>query len=489
MAGIFEAFALLFTADTDGATEGVKALDKNVDNLDQSVDKAQHQIKKFSNETQSAEHSLGAFGERMKEVAALAVGYFAFDKIMGRFHEAKEAADKMDEFTEAIDANIEEVSAWADATKMAGGSTEGFKQSLASLARAQADVAAKGKSRLTPFFDELGIKLTDANGKAKKALDLLPDIQEAFSKIGKEQAFAFGQKIGLDDGTVMLLQKSRKELDELIDRQRWLGVITKEQGQAAGDWNDALDDTDHAWRSLTAQLIVAFLPAVQAVNSAIQHVLVFLREHSNIVEGFTYSFIGLSVAIGAVMLVLFPVTGTIALITAAVVALSAAFGFAYDDFKTWTEGGDSLTGRMLGNFDDLKKKGTDAFDTLSMYIGDTADAITKLWHALTHPGEAFDEIAGGIKGLFGPLLQGLPDVNGMVHMGISALGATNSPLAGLGGAATGGSSIVNGGTVSIGKVEVTTQATDAAGIAREIPGELNRQLRQVSAASDNGISH
>lgn len=488
MAGIFEAFAILFTSDTEQATDGMKDLDKGVEKLDHSVDKAQHQLKKFSDESVSAEHSLGAFGERLKEVAALAVGYFAIDKIMERFHEAKEMADKMDEFSEAIDANIEEVSAWGDATKMAGGSVEGFKQSLSSLARAQADVAAKGKSRLTPFFDELGIKLTNANGKAKTALDLLPDIQEAFSKIGKEQAFAFGQKIGLDDGTVMLLQKSRKELDELIERQRWLGVITKEQGQAAGEWNDALDDTDHAWRSLTAQLVVNFLPAVQAVNNAVQHVLVFLKNHSDFVEGITYGLMGFAAAVGVVVVALNPVVGIVAAIAVGITWLSTVIGALYEDFKAWTNGDSSLLGEIFGDFDSFKAKAVSTFETVIDWIKDAIDTLKQFWHWVTHPGEALDEIAGGIKGLFGPLLDGLPNVTRMLGKGLSVMSMTQTPLASLSSGAMRASNVLNGGDVRIDKVEVTTQATDADGIARSIDTSLTGVLSKTSAAFANGWS-
>lgn len=493
MSGIFEAFALLFTADTKKATDEVQDLDKHVDNLDQTVDQAQKKIKKLSQESVDAGESLGAFGERLRDIAAITLGYFAFDRIVDRFHEAKEMADKMDEFSEAIDANIEEVSAWGDATKMAGGSVEGFKQSLSSLARAQADVAAKGKSRLTPFFDELGIKLTNANGKAKTALDLLPDIQEAFSKIGKEQAFAFGQKIGLDDGTVMLLQKSRKELDELIERQRWLGVITKEQGQAAGEWNDELDDTDHAWRSLTSQLIVNFLPAVKLVNGAIQSVLVFLKDHAAFIEGATYALSGFAVVAGVAMTAIIATTSPmlfgIGLVTAGILILSTAIAAVYEDFQAWIHGGNSLLKDWLGDFEPFKAKVLETFNSVTDSIKGAIDAIKQFWHWLTHPGEALDQIAGGIKGLFGPLLEGLPNVGGMLQNGIAVMSMANTPLAGMSSAAMGASNITNGGNVSIGKVEVVTQATDAAGMARDAGGELNRQLRQVSAATDNGISH
>lgn len=489
MAGIFDVFTILFKSETDQATDGVKNLDRNVDDLARSVDKAGDNMADLGKKTEAAADSQRNFLDMADGLAGLAAGYLSLSTIISAFRQSVDFADQLGEFADSIGQNVEVISAWGDAAVMSGGSMQGFQASLGSLSRSMADFAAKGKSRVQPFFAELGISMTGANGQVKQAIDLLPELADSFDKLSREQSLAFGQKLGLDVGTIQLLQRGRKEIDALVARQRELGTVTQEQAEAAGAFNDSLDDTAHAFRSLYSQLLVDVQPAFSGFLKIIQDIAIFMRSHSDAVVGFSIVIGGAALAFTAASLAAIPFMATIATISGIVLAVGAVFGLVYEDIKVFMEGGDSLLGQFLDRFSGLYGTAQQVRDKVVETFEDITEAIKGMWYILTNPGEAFSTIADGISSLFSPLADSLPDLSEMFGAANRTFALTANPLGGLTSAAIGAGNMTNTSTVTVGKVEVNTQATDAEGISRDIATKLQRQLRQAAAATDNGVAY
>lgn len=490
MAGIFDVFTILFKSETEEATEGVKKLDGAVDQLDSSVAEADKGMVDLGRAADDAAQSQQSFIGMAQSVAGLAAAWISLAGIVTNFNAAVGMADQLDEFTESIDGNIEELSAWGDAVKMNGGDMLSFQGSLGSLSQAMADFATKGKSRVKPFFDELGISLLDTQGKAKNAIDLLPELADAFEGLSKEQSLAIGKKIGLDGGTIRLLQSGRVELETLMKRQRELGVITAEQAAASAEFNDALDDTAHAFRSIYLALAVDILPIFTSVMETIQDITIFFREHSGFAVGF---FGAIAAVIAAVYLpAIFSAIAATALmvapflpVIAAVAALAAGIGLLYDDFKTWTEGGKSLMGELVGEFDKWKP----VLEGIKQIFGEVKDHVVEMWEALLNPLDTLNNLKTSLIDALSPIKDMLPSFDEILGAGRVALEAVQTPLAGLTSAAMGAGSVANNSTVTVGKVEVNTQATDADGISRDIGAQLKKQLSQAGATYDDGVAY
>lgn len=491
MSGVFDLFTILFQSDTDEATQDVKKLDHTVDELTQSVKKAEGGMVELGQKTEQAADQQNAFLNMAHSIAGIAAGYLSLATIMTAFKQSIDYADQLGEFADSIGENVEVVSALSDAVKLSGGDVNGFKSSITSLSRAMADFSAKGKSRVAPFFKELGINMTDSNGQTKKALDLLPELADAFERISKEKSLAIGQKIGLDTGTIQLLQRGRKEMDALIKRQIELGVVTQEQAAAAGEFNDAIDDTSHAFRSLYSQLLLDILPGFKTFMTVVQDIAIFMRQHSDAVVGFGIAFSVLGGAIALATVLASPLLSGLALIVGVVVAISTVFGLLYEDIKVFMEGGDSMIGSLLDKFPKLYGSAKDFRDRVVETFDDITRAIKGMWYVLTNLGDTFSTIGDGIGMLFKPLLDDLPDVSGMLKSGLEVLHHTKTPLGGMTSAAMGAGAMVGGGTtsVSVGKVEVNTQATDAEGISRDIGSQLGKHLRQTAASYDDAVAY
>lgn len=531
-------------------------------------------VEKQTKAVDKAAYQMGeSVGRGLARMATVVVGYLAVSNLTQSFNAAVHAADKLDESAERLGVSIETLSMWGDAAKQSGGSVEGLIGSVEAFNGALAAVEATGKSRALPFLKELGIDLEAVDNKGKDAFALLPKIAKAMEGMEVQKSAAIGRKLGLDAGTIMLLQKGGVGVEELLAKMKRLGVVTKEQGELAAKWNDQLEDNGHALRSLWLSVSTAVLPALTWLAQKFEDVTVFMRENADFIVGLMIA-IGSAIAVFAIPpLISMGVAAVAALwpflaIAAAVTALGVAFALVYDDVVNFMEGNDSLIGQFLEAFPEIASVLRN-IGGLMGWLGETAASLGQIvWASFALVAKAIGDMIAGIAGfwmektsLIGEVFQSLGKlVSGVVTYWIdlisqfldkfggivgiaksiggaisSALGsakaslgitvdpvprqsepgrtgrmgaygvpmevpglaqgkeqlsaAGSSPLAMQGaGAIRGAAPISRTTTVQIDKVEVTTQATDAAGISKSIGDTLGAQMRQAASNYDDGVA-
>ncbi|MGJ0509062.1 MAG: hypothetical protein ACR652_18465 [Methylocystis sp.] len=345
MSSVLETFLILFESNADDVDKGTQKAEKSSKSLEEALRQVDGQTDKVGDGFLKMASSLGgAIG------AALSVA-----GITAAVMSAADNADALGEFSDKLGLNIEEVNAWGDAVQVNGGTAEGFRGSLESLIDGMVTFATKGTSRVSPFFDELGIKMVDAEGKARDVMEVLPELADAFEGLSKQESAGLGRKLGLDQGTIMLLQQGRRAVDEQIAKQKELGTVTKEAAEIAGKFNDEYDNTAKVFRSLFTIVGSSVLPALTAILGGVQRFGGFLAKNSDFV-------VGLLIALGsAVLIYALPpfVSLAVAVVTAfapfllmgAVIAgVSIAFALLYDDIMNFIDGNDSLIGQILTQF-------------------------------------------------------------------------------------------------------------------------------------------
>ncbi len=449
--------------------------------------------------------------------------------IVKGINNAANFADRLDELSKALDVNVEDLSVWGDAVKLNGGTAEGFQDTVKQMTASLADFATKGTSRTAPFFQALGIQMVDATGKARNFFEILPELSDAFQKLGRQQSFGIGQKLGLDQGTIMLLQQGSKEVDRIIKRQKELGVVTKLDAEIAAKFNDAWDDTAHAFRSVFLAIGAYVLPGFTKVLSIVERVGLWFKSHSDFIIGAVIA-LGTAVAVflvppliraAAAALVLY---APFLLIGAAVAALVVGFGLLYDDIQNFLAGNKSAIGYIV-----------EKWPLVGEILIGLIKVAKQLWAALQ---PVFDFIGDGLKGIFnlgveiievilkaiGGIVTGISKALGLyekikgfatngedrnltvtqrlrkelggedVEQNISAANravsvANATPLnaqnlTDINSARTANNKTIN---VQTGPITVTTQATDAQGISFAFSGELKNAMRQTISAYDDGI--
>ena len=508
MSSVLETFVFLFQSDARALDEGLEASERRARQTGEAV-----------RETDRVAERLGeAFKDLAKRAAGVWVAFASMDAVFEGIRASIDLNDKLGETSEALGVAVEDLSAWGDAAQMSGGSSDAFIESLNTLNTSMNAVDVTGKSRLLPFFQELGINMLDAAGKARPVMDLLPELAKKFEGMSKSKALGLGTKLGIDKGTIMLLQRGGKEVEELIRRQKELGVSTAEDAQIAGDFNDAIDDTHHVLRTLYTSIGSAVLPMLTAFNKGIQEGMIWLRANKNVVTGFfiavaaviTNAYLPAAIEAAATTLIMnapFILTGLL------IAGVAAAFALLYDDIMTFLDGGDSVIGQLLDwvnsfellnaaikfvkalfgflsdeitNFLATSGLVKTVVDTLSMAFSGWKMILDGVIESFKWIIEKAGAIGGTLKNVAGFLGEGLTTA---LNIGANSLNAaSNNPLAAQTSNSISSSSSSNKtSNVKIDKVEVHTQATDSEGISKGISDTLANHLKQTTAHFDDGV--
>lgn len=527
--GILDTFFIMFEADASDLDEGLKKSDKKADDLTRSLKKADA----AGNEVgKSMGNLLATAGGAL--MAALSAG-----AMMAGIQNAANYADSLGKLSDALGVDIEDMSAWSDVVSMAGGSAESFKSSVSNLTMGLQELALRGTSRISPFFEELNIQLRDSNGNVKTALELLPEMADSFSKMSRSQALGYGQKMGLDQGTIMLLQQGRREVEEQIRKQKELGVVTKEQAKQSAAWNDTLSQMGFMFRGLWLAVGQSVLPAFQAIVGAFTSMISFFRKHSDFITG-------LFITLGtAVMVFLVPPLITAAgaaiaamapflLIGAIVAFVAGAFALLYDDVMNFMDGNDSMIGEIFkkypavkdivfavidafkglfeagkelwGLFGDLftlaTLKAQQFWSSLTNGIDEFKKAFPELFAVIEKIGHIFDIVFEAVKKSFTGVIDDLVEdfksvakffgidvaVGGIKEARAQVQAASATALNNINSNAISNTQVANAPTtVNVGTVTVNTQATDAEGVSKAVGGELQGQIKRATSNYDDGV--
>jgi len=251
-------------------------------------------------------------------------------------------ADSLGKLADSMGADVEELQAWGGAARSAGGSAEAFNATVQGMTRSLQMAANGAKGPAAQALQQLGVKATDASGKARDTFEVLRDIAGKMEGMDKQQAMGLGQRIGIDRGTIMLLQSGRAAIDDLIVRQKELGVYTKEDAEIAAKANDAIDDLGQALKSGAAIVMRVFVPAIRWVAEKMTAVVQFFKRHQPLVVA------GLGAIAAIITARMIPALMKMAAANAKafapfllLAAIIAGVALVVDDFWTYMNGGNS----------------------------------------------------------------------------------------------------------------------------------------------------
>lgn len=462
---LLDTFVLLFTSNTDQVVKGADA-----------AGLAQKTLDKHITNTSAHAADLGnSFMNMARQAAGLLATYYSTGFLLHSFFGTAEYVDRLAKFTESIDVNQQEVEAWGYAVQTVGGSAEGFMGTLDNLSIAMTQIDVTGKSRLLPFFRQLGIQMTDTHGKVRPVLDILPELADSFAKIGKQESRSFGQKLGLDESTIMLLQRGRREVDALIARQKELGTVSVKDTEAAKAYTDAIDDQRHVWRILMADIGADVLPILNNLLEKITGFTKVIRGHLGFLYGVLAPVVGVISALSArwayLKLIGVASIGGLAAPLWVLIGILATVGTAialiWDDFEKWKQGAPNI----LGPFYLWLLKIRDILVTLHDFLDDPKTFFKEIGKTALQLGK--DALPGGAFAVKAALIQAsTPQAQSLVFAN------RQSSFPGYGTKTV---------TVKIDKVEVNTNATDANGIARDIGHPLSTSIQQTISNFDDGV--
>lgn len=341
MASILETFFFLFEADAKKLEDGLQKSEKESEDLEKSL-----------KETDKAGDQLGAGMLDLAKKAGFALGsLLAFSTVKATVLEVAGAIDDLGDAAAALDIPVEDFSAWSMAATMSDGSQEAFIGSLNQINAGFTDIATKGKGRLLPFLKEMGLSLDDVEKASKDPLSALLKMSDTFKGLTRAEAAGLGSKLGLDQGTINLLSRGRAGVEELIKKQKELGVVTTAQVEAAGKFDDAMKEWDATIADVKRQFVSEALPTLTTFLKTLQKIVGWMVDHKGLVVTF---FTVAATVLTAVYLpaVLSAAAATWALIAPyvavglAVAAFAALVALVAEDLYAFQSGQDSAIGEL-----------------------------------------------------------------------------------------------------------------------------------------------
>ena len=370
---VLETFYFAFRSDAKDVVKGTQDALKSANALDKGLLDNKQAADALS---KSFLTSIRRAGQRLSGI--LTIGSLASQTI-------REAAqsEELGRFSERLDQNIEEVSTWGKIIEHTGGSAAGFRSTLEGLTNTLTEFSITGGGAAAETFARLEINAFKANGQLKTAFELLPEIADSFQNISREESVNLGKRLGLDNATILLLQRGRDHVEQMIRRQERLGIVTREDTEIVSEFNMVWRDTRTAFDSLVRRIGFNLLPALSSVFTGVQNVLIFMRENGGIIsEMFKAGALGLTLYYlpalkkASVSIAAFGLKAAAALIPFALKAGAIALiGIVIDDVIGYFRGYESLTGRIIESnkeaiesfkefFTDIKDRGLQSFKDL-----------------------------------------------------------------------------------------------------------------------------
>lgn len=288
-------------------------------------------------------------------------------------------ADAIGKMAESIGADVEELQAWSEAANQAGGSTEAFQSTVQGLSRNLQQAATNAKGPAAQALQQLGLRATDATGKARDTFEVLRDLAGKMEGMDKQKAMALGQKLGLDRGTIMLLQSGRAAVEDLVREQKEFGLYTKEDTEIAGKANKEIARLGLALKTGAAIILRHIVPAITWVTEKLTKVVQFFKRHQPLVVT------GLAAIATVITARLIPSLIKMGIANAkafapfmVLAAIISAVALVVDDFWTYLHGGETaLEGlwKKLGSGPELLEKLKAAWETTKTVASQFFEAL------------------------------------------------------------------------------------------------------------------
>ncbi len=369
---ILDTFFYVFKAD-------IADLEKKEKEAEEAVNKT---TKALDQQDKSAKTMAASLLDLGKKVAGVTAAYMSWAAIKAAAIQAADDTTKIADQARKMYLSADELMLWTRAVESAGGSAEGLSGTLAMLAQ-----------------------------RTRDPLGALEKVADRFKGLNDRQADNLAKSLGIDQSMVDVLRQGTAGIQAMIEKQKALGEITKEQVEVARNYKRQMQDTNTVLDDVRRRLMMAVLPGMTAWLEVIQKVVMWVRDHGTFVGTF---FGVIAAAITAVLIpaiarltltmgraaaafLMTPLGATIALL----MAFAAVIALIVDDIAAFEAGGKSLIGDIAARWpiigdivhnivDALKmlwEIGRAVFQYLKDVIYEPAEALTNLQKRL---GVVFD---------------------------------------------------------------------------------------------------
>ncbi|WP_430442440.1 hypothetical protein ACLI07_10105 [Providencia huaxiensis] len=369
---------VLSTESNKKLASGIKALESNIQRAEGSLSdqvvvtgKAANEVEKLANKNAKlaksaddvsihygkATHSLSGFLVKMAGMVGIGL---TIGGIASFVQSTAEEVNLLSQSADALNLPVEEVDAFGKVITSMGGDAQGARDSLMDMSESIGEALQDKSSGKAEVFKSLKISLKDMQGDSINAMEGLYRLSDAVQGLSKEEAIFRIKEVGITDNKIVeSILKGRKELEALTKKQKENGVVTKELALQAQKYKEVTGGLKTVFSSVMMSIMNAALPALTKILSWVQTFVKFCSDNKDLITGFfiaigtvlaAYYIPSMIAAAAATLAATWPILAIIAVIA----LLAAAFAFVYDDIMNFIDGNDSMIGRILDEYPELK---------------------------------------------------------------------------------------------------------------------------------------
>lgn len=335
------------------------------------------------------------------------------------------ATDEGKKFADSIGVSFEAMQELEFAVQRSGGSVSELRSDLDNLTKT---MSSPVPGEFNQALAIMGISARNASGALKTSDEILTDLSKRFEGLSAQKQVQLGAKLGLSSSTIKLLQNGREGIEELRKEAQQLGgIISDEDALNVAEFNDRLLDMQTVLKGIATGVGVSLLPAFTDLFTVARDFFFANREIisagleqfiDGVAEGFGIAWDVMSrvvETIGDMVDGLFPlnsdldathaiaiaVAGVLLSLVAAAAAAAAPFlamaagatavVLVLEDLWTFFEGGDSVIGGFVDQFENrfpalfdlLRAFGTLIQETLLAPIQLIIDGWTEIFDLLS----------------------------------------------------------------------------------------------------------
>lgn len=272
---------------------------------------------------------INAFGKLVGVSASI---YTAVSAVSNFVNEAV----KLDRVSKATGVAVESLSAWKQALDAAGEDGNAFLGTVEGITNSVNEMLVSGGGDIRTYLNQLGVDVFDANGKLKDATEIITDVADQWGNFSSREQTMIGQHLGIDEGTIRMMQRGGAEVRQLLADQKELGVITSAHAKSAQAVSTAYYGLKNTWRVVSYALSADLMPALEWALLKLNDASRWIANNKPIVYGFLIGLAALFAPVAAGWIIAFaPALAVITILT----AIGTALYYLYDDFMVWRRGG------------------------------------------------------------------------------------------------------------------------------------------------------
>lgn len=337
-----------------------------------------------------SENALSAFADAAKRLLGAWVSFEFFKSAISSFTEYTMQLSNASAITGE---SAESINALGGALKRFGGNTESAINAIKSINQHLHD-ARFGGGALLEVSKKYGVVIN----KGATAEQTLLNLSKQMARFDRQTRVAIASQLGLDEAMVRAFENGGKDLENLINKQRGLNIISPKDESIAKRFSYALMDLKDIFTALMRDFARVILPSFTKLLNLFTSFVEFLRKHKLFVTAF---FAGVLLALTPILLTLGKMAVASSLAFApfyAIGAVIAGLALVFEDLLYYFKGYDSVTEKLVKRFPLLAVL-IEPLRPIVLSIYDTFKSIYKLitapsWENLT---KAFKNVGGVIK--------------------------------------------------------------------------------------------